>query len=507
MLARRPGLSLALALLTLASVQLLLMNKFYTRPHLLKFQSASQAQLRRAQRALADRPATADWRGILAAACQEAGAPLPQSTEPVVEAVALARRSGFVVPCRQNVQSLNASVCDGRCIIALNLHNSQEVMPNLLVQLVRLAGTFPASNLLVSVYESGSSDLTASWLQLLGAVLSSLSVPNVITSGGALQRAVGTDRIRFLASVRQAAIDQAVELCGGAGRCRAASIVYINDVFFDASDVARLLQYRAVSDVVCGMDFEPILADHPVQQQQQYMMQHLQQVLGFPPGMSASLASWPFAFRLWKRLYRRSDSLLAILPLFFYDIWVSRDISGRRFYRPQPYSAHAATAARLESGLPVSAYCCWNGLVALNAEPLLLPPQHHRRVAFRAHGEGECAASECSLLCDDFHRRGYTRVVIDPGVRVTYRAVAAARVSSGMPSTFGLQARETTSGPAFIRYVPWNGALLSEVEQWQRNQTLPEGVECCGLQLGRDMVDFSKCAMVPALYNTSMQAS
>lgn len=36
---------------------------------------------------------------------------------------------------------------------------------------------------------------------------------------------------------------------------------------------------------------------------------------------------------------------------------------------------------------------------------------------FRKHLEGECRASECTLLCDDLHRMGFRRAVVDPSVR------------------------------------------------------------------------------------------
>lgn len=38
----------------------------------------------------------------------------------------------------------------------------------------------------------------------------------------------------------------------------------------------------------------------------------------------------------------------------------------------------------------------------------------------RAHKEKECAASECSLLCNDYLRLGYNNMVVDPGVRQAY---------------------------------------------------------------------------------------
>jgi hypothetical protein len=40
--------------------------------------------------------------------------------------------------------------------------------------------------------------------------------------------------------------------------------------------------------------------------------------------------------------------------------------------------------------------------------------------------EGECRASECSLLCHDLHRLGYGRIVVDPGVQLAYEQWDAA---------------------------------------------------------------------------------
>lgn len=43
-----------------------------------------------------------------------------------------------------------------------------------------------------------------------------------------------------------------------------------------------------------------------------------------------------------------------------------------------------------------------------------------RRHTCRAHEAGECAASECSLLCNDLLRQGRSRFLIDPNVRLAY---------------------------------------------------------------------------------------
>ncbi|KAG2496631.1 hypothetical protein HYH03_005452 [Edaphochlamys debaryana] len=517
----------------------------------------------------------------------------------VQEALALARRSGFVVPCRELPRALNLTVCVGKCIIAANLHNSEHVLPNLLVQLVRAAQLLGPANLLVSIYAGGSTDATAEWLELLESVLRSLGVATSISPRGKLRRARGQDRIAFLASVRQAAVDQAAVACahlgpdwilpgapssastasstvrgvgrdhnsegsaqGSAGQaaarsaaaCAAAHLVFLNDVFFDAADLIRLLQYRSGSsgsassqttdpagsaagsrgpgasphaDLVCGVDVEPILADLPEAQQRAAMAAHLTSVLGVPAALARRLSGLSLPFRYWKKAYRRSDSLLRALPLLLYDVWVARDVGGGRLYRPWPFSRHEASARRLAAGLPVAAHCCWNGLAALPAAPLLAGA-----VRFRAHAPGECAASECSLLCDDLRAAGLGRVVVDPSVRVSYRSVAAERLfwaegggaglgmglggagrgGGGTGSGIGGSVEGTTGGGGSggggrgegagggeagravgleaVPLVAWSEGLLADLEAWRGAQGPPAGsAECCGLLPGREGVD------------------
>ncbi|GFR44043.1 hypothetical protein Agub_g5203 [Astrephomene gubernaculifera] len=449
----------------------------------------------------------------------------------------LARQAGIVVPCHDSaLRGLNFSVCSKKCIIAANLHNSMEVIPNMIVQLIWTAHLLGPANILVSIYESGSKDATADWLQLLRAVLGYLSVPHIITTGG-ITREPGQDRIAYLASVRQAAVDQVLANCNkyATNFCNSSRIVYVNDVLFNAPSMVRLLQYGN-EDMACGMDFEPILADHPMSEQRSYMTGHLLQTWHLPRPLASSLASSTLAFRLWKKAYRRSATLLRLLPLSFYDIWVARDVAGDRFTRPAPFTHHGPTAARIQAGLPVSAYCCWNGLIALAAQPLL-----SRRIAFRAHrppphrngpaddgggvadrahnsgGDNECAASECSLLCDDFHRLGRSRIVIDPSVRVAYRAVAAERIFLGSSSTSissalssssssgggGDDPRVTAEPADLLPHVEWSPWLISDLEAWRVEQGLPSTVECCGLEPGRDGVDFEHgCVRIPSLAGT-----
>ena len=54
------------------------------------------------------------------------------------------------------------------------------------------------------------------------------------------------------------------------------------------------------------------------------------------------------------------------------------------------------------------------------------------RLRRRSHEPGECAASECSLLCNDFLRLGYDNMVVDPGIRLAYEAFAAQGLYAGL---------------------------------------------------------------------------
>ncbi len=63
-----------------------------------------------------------------------------------------------------------------RYLLTSNLYNSQEVLPHMVFQIVRLAAVLPHGSLSVSIYESGSTDRTDIWLSLLKLLLFPLGV-------------------------------------------------------------------------------------------------------------------------------------------------------------------------------------------------------------------------------------------------------------------------------------------------------------------------------------------
>lgn len=72
---------------------------------------------------------------------------------------------------------------------------------------------------------------------------------------------------------------------------------------------------------------------------------------------------------------------------------------------------------------PTPVYCCWNGVVIIDARIFL-----EEGIKFRDPNKDECSASECSLFCRDIWKAGRGRVVVDPRLRVAYEATVFRRL-------------------------------------------------------------------------------
>eukprot|EP00877_Chromochloris_zofingiensis_P010922 jgi/Chrzof1/6083/Cz17g09030.t1 len=294
---------------------------------------------------------------------------------------------------------------------AANLYNNDEVIPHFIFSLIQTLLRLPNNRTFVSVYESGSSDDTATWLHVLQLSLDVIGVPSSITTRGSLIRHEGqgmgqTARIDFQAEVRNAALQPLYDRCTACtnrphNQMRRLTfdpdyIVFINDVYFCWGDVVRLMNYGA--DIACGMDYKSTDPWHQ-------------------PPEEARNRPWPDMpadVHLQKPILQPE-----VESVLFYDKWVTRDVTGDLLNWWSPFSYHQATADSLSSGLPTRVYCCWNGLVVLNAAPF------KAGLRVRSHLENECAASECSLLCDDYHRLGFSNVVMDPSVMLGYEPTVA----------------------------------------------------------------------------------
>ncbi|KAG0149837.1 hypothetical protein CROQUDRAFT_653130 [Cronartium quercuum f. sp. fusiforme G11] len=252
---------------------------------------------------------------------------------------------------------------------AINLYNSFDVIPDLFSTMFKVSSILGFQNVFVSVYENGSSDQTKALLRLFDGLSRSVGIRVVIRTS-LRTRGAFHHRIEYLAEVRNAALAPLQELRDSEGELFD-TVIFMNDVLPCTDDLLELIwqSRRQNAGITCGADY--IFHDEIAQ------------------------------------------------PVF-YDNWVARDINGtalenapfESIFRDPP-SQH-----RFERHLPIQVQSCWNGIAILDPAPLYA----HPRVRFRMAklSEGECSASECSLICNDYWNAGYGRIVMVPRVKLAY---------------------------------------------------------------------------------------
>ncbi|KAG8753371.1 capsular associated protein [Serendipita sp. 396] len=104
----------------------------------------------------------------------------------------------------------------------------------------------------------------------------------------------------------------------------------------------------------------------------------------------------------------------------FYDNWVARDINGTALENA-PFEGifhHKDSSDRFQRHLPIQVQSCWNGIAILDPAPIYSTP--HVRFRMAKLSDKECSASECSLVCNDYWRAGYGRIIMVPRVKLAY---------------------------------------------------------------------------------------
>lgn len=387
-------------------------------------------------------------------------------------------REANVLGCHMDSGVLDARLpVEGVVLLSANLRNSESIMPNFMLQLLRFVGRLPQGAVVVSIYESGSTDQTWVWLDVLRRLLDFADVPNNVTFRGGLIRGRSENRIGFLAKVRNAVLDPFIRRGPSQGLSESSDtsltthwdvdkVVFVNDVFFCAHHIFRLARHDA--DIACGLDFVRRMNGLSKEDQRLLMVKDLSTSAGLPLWFINFASHWYWLLKQWRRYLGRRSYVLRHIPLIFYDKWVSHDMNGKQFLNYPPYVSDEYGAARLKDGLPFPAQCCWNGLVVFTAAPF------QAGIHFRNHEPGECAGSECFLMCHDFFRLGYGKVVVDPGVRVAYT----------YDDAVGVYSEDLVRN---IGFVSWGEAESKAIDQPPRAL---ETVECCDLQEGKEIVDF-----------------
>eukprot|EP00775_Hariotina_reticulata_P004378 gene4378-4630_t len=372
--------------------------------------------------------------------------------------------TGSLVPCNEDTtlvpgdislapsRGSNSNSSTPKYYFATNLRDNSAQMPHFLLNLLLTLLKLPHDRVFVSVYESNSDQGAHGWLDIMQLSLNVIGTPSRLSARGMLVRETGEARITYLAKVRNMAllplyqhyVVAKASAASGQGERHPYQgvlpwtpdyVVFINDVFFCPSMVLRLMNYRA--DITCGTDWMT------------------GGIVSFPPG---------------KPPPQRTQADIKKRPLF-YDVWVSRDVTGTKFYAIPPYVNDVSSQAAFNKGLPFRASCCWNGLVVLNAEPF------SKGVRFRGHLEGECKASECSLMCEDFARLGYQYVVVDPSVQMTYELHLARDLA--------------TSGAEGAGRITWADVKAAGTVAQAAVPPSYNQVECCNLEPNKANVDFT----------------
>ncbi|KAG5353190.1 hypothetical protein C0989_009567 [Termitomyces sp. Mn162] len=258
---------------------------------------------------------------------------------------------------------------DHKYFFAINLYNSFDVIPDLFAALFRVAAILGYHNVYISIYENGSSDQTKALLRIFDALTRSVGMRITIRTS-MRTRGAFNHRIEYLAEVRNAAFVPLQELRDAQNEYFD-TIVFMNDILPCVDDLLELIYQSRTNNagITCAADY----------------MYHDE--IGAP---------------------------------VFYDNWVARDINGTALENA-PFERifhHDEASQRFQRHLPVQVQSCWNGIAILDPAPFYTPP--HVRFRMANIMEGECSASECSLICNDYWQAGYGRIMMVPRVKLAY---------------------------------------------------------------------------------------
>eukprot|EP01112_Ceratiomyxa_fruticulosa_P007774 TRINITY_DN2019_c0_g1_i10.p1 TRINITY_DN2019_c0_g1~~TRINITY_DN2019_c0_g1_i10.p1 ORF type:complete len:370 (-),score=52.67 TRINITY_DN2019_c0_g1_i10:1180-2289(-) len=255
---------------------------------------------------------------------------------------------------------------------AVNFYKNEKILPNWMKEWGKIAKIIGPQRVFLSVYENDSKDKTKTLLREFQSFANSMGVENFfLLEEGVREKFIKgkVDRITYLSGVRNKALQPLFEINGDAQgnwyqtarqEGQKVWVVFVNDIYFKAEDIFRLMTTRNMDyDMACGMDFYGT----------------------------------------------------------FYDRWVTRDLNGDTWVAEYPYVRHPESQKLLKAGKPLDVISCWNGAVVMNSDPFL-----KYGLQFHGNQDGSCYHSECYMICRDFEMLNYTRIVLNPQVRVAYDA-------------------------------------------------------------------------------------
>jgi hypothetical protein len=131
--------------------------------------------------------------------------------------------------------------------------------------------------------------------------------------------------------------------------------------------------------------------------------------------------------------YVAACSLDFVKPPLYYDTFALRDThEAKTVLQTWPYFSTRASRHAMLSGQPVPVKYCWNGIVAMNAQPF----HGSKPLQFRGIDDAPAAmhleASECCLIHSDNLESATKELWLNPNVRVAYTEEAYRQISGAM---------------------------------------------------------------------------
>eukprot|EP00834_Sanchytrium_tribonematis_P005005 NODE_277_length_10928_cov_0.583987.p3 type:complete len:376 gc:universal NODE_277_length_10928_cov_0.583987:2207-1080(-) len=267
-------------------------------------------------------------------------------------------QSNYDLVCQPIYMDRYAYLQQYKWYIAINLHNNQEILPYLIINLNHLIAFNP--NIFISIYESGSTDNTKSMLDDYKKELKSRQIPHEIQMGNE-SLTFEMNRIDYLVDKRNKAIQYITNQD---------AILFLNDVMFCLNDLLELEHQRILNQagLVSGMDYD-------------YKNEYL-----------------------------------------FHDTWVAMDLNGYHLTSSmfQPMASFTNQIKWIRQ-VPMQVMSTWNGMVAMDAIPFRngLKFRRGKNRPFAVKQSGECSTAEPTTLCLDLIKLSYDIMII-PRVKVAY---------------------------------------------------------------------------------------
>lgn len=267
---------------------------------------------------------------------------------------------------------------------ALDLHQIAPLLPRLIGSIIETIKFLGPTNCALSIVEGRSNDGTYEILYSLTSYLKKMGVDYHLQTS-TLNPTQGA-RIDILAQLRNLALAPLTSTPDA--YAEDIKVIFLNDVSLCMEDILELLHQHKTqeADMVCAMDWTYV-GEHPT----------------------------------------------------FYDVWISRTLSGETFFNIPPdgnwnsawnlFWADAETARRFSEHKPFQVFSCWNGAVVFDGD-LVTGKDGEEGTRFRGSKEGECFRGEPELFAKELWKRGRGKIAVVPSVNLEYSDADAKRIKA-----------------------------------------------------------------------------